>query len=201
MMDWILASGSPRRRELLGRFVANFRVEVPQVEEWEPAEADPVEQVEWNARVKMRAVARRNPAALIVAADTTVALGRTLLAKPVDLVDARRMLGRLSGRKHHVFTGVAIFCDGRERVFHECSEVAFRELDDEAIEDYVQTVEVLDKAGAYAIQDGGERIVAGWQGSFENIMGLPIQRLARELVQMGVNVGLDRISLESRRDA
>lgn len=199
-MDWILASGSPRRRELLGRLVANFRVEVPQVEEWEPTEADPVEQVEWNARLKMRAVARRNPAALIVAADTTVALGRALLAKPVDLVDARRMLSLLSGREHHVFTGVAIFCDGRERVFHERSGVAFRELDGEAIEDYVRTVEVLDKAGAYAIQDGGERIVADWQGSFENIMGLPIQRLARELVQMGVNVGMERESLESGRD-
>lgn len=184
--EWILASGSPRRRELLARFGRPFRVEVPVVEEWEPAEADPVEQVEWNAVLKMRALAGHYPSSLVVAADTTVALGRCLFAKPADHGEARRMLASLSGRTHRVVTGVAFAVDGRERVFHEDAQVDFHELTATDIEEYLGCVEVLDKAGAYGIQQSGQRVISAWRGDFETIMGLPIQRLWRELVLHGV---------------
>jgi septum formation protein len=183
--EWILASGSPRRHELLARLNPRFRVIVPEAEEWEPEQADPVHQVEENAQRKGRVVAALYPEALVLAADTTVALGRRLFAKPADRADAIGMLSELSGRSHSVLTGMALFLDGRQHVFHERSEVRFRHLDRAAIEAYVDQVHVLDKAGAYAVQEGGERIVAGYDGSFENIMGLPVQRLHRELVQLG----------------
>jgi septum formation protein len=184
-VEWILASGSPRRHELLARIHPHFRVVVSDAEEWEPDEADPVHQVEENALRKGRAVAAAHPRALVLAADTTVALGKRLFAKPADRAEAIAMLSALSGRSHSVLTGMALFLDGRRHVFHERSEVRFRPLDRAAIESYVDTVHVLDKAGAYAVQEGGERIVAGFEGSFENIMGLPVQRLRRELVQLG----------------
>jgi septum formation protein len=187
--EWILASGSPRRRELLGRLVPAFTVVTAAVEEWEPEEADPVEQVEENARRKAQAVALERPEAVVIAADTTVALGRRLFAKPADRAEAVRMLRCLSGRKHLVVTGVAIRHAGRERIFSESSEVQFRELTDATIEAYLERVHVYDKAGAYAIQESGELIIASWAGAFENIMGLPVERLRRELVQLGLMEG------------
>ncbi len=187
--EWILASGSPRRRELLGRLVPAFTVVTAAVEEWEPEEADPVEQVEENARRKAQAVALERPEAVVIAADTTVALGRRLFAKPADRAEAVRMLRCLSGRKHVVVTGVAIRHAGRERIFSESSEVQFRELTDATIEAYLERVHVYDKAGAYAIQESGELIIASWAGAFENIMGLPVERLRRELVQLGLMEG------------
>jgi septum formation protein len=187
--EWILASGSPRRRELLGRLVPAFTVVTAAVEEWEPEEADPVEQVEENARRKAQAVALERPEAVVIAADTTVALGRRLFANPADRAEAVRMLRCLSGRKHVVVTGVAIRHAGRERIFSESSEVQFRELTDATIEAYLERVHVYDKAGAYAIQESGELIIASWAGAFENIMGLPVERLRRELVQLGLMEG------------
>ena len=181
---WILASGSPRRRELLARLKTDFRVISPDVDEWEPDNADPVHQVEENARRKGEAVAAEHPEAFVIAADTTVALGRRLFAKPVDREHAVAMLRALSGRPHRVLTGMALFHQGKSHCFHEASEVVFRELDDAAIEAYIDRVHVYDKAGAYAIQECGELIIDRHEGSFENIMGLPIQRLHRELVQL-----------------
>lgn len=183
--EWILASGSPRRRELLARLNPDFRVVTAEVEEWEPDHADPVEQVEENARRKGAPVARAHPHAMVIAADTTVALGKRLFAKPADLDHARGMLRELSGREHKVLTGVAVFRDGRVRCFHETSRVRFRQLSEAAIGDYLGRVHVLDKAGAYAIQEHGDRIIERYCGSFENIMGLPVQRLEAELVQCG----------------
>jgi septum formation protein len=126
---------------------------------------------------------------VVIAADTTVALGRRLFAKPADRAEAVRMLRCLSGRKHVVVTGVAIRHAGRERIFSESSEVQFRELTDATIEAYLERVHVYDKAGAYAIQESGELIIASWAGAFENIMGLPVERLRRELVQLGLMEG------------
>jgi septum formation protein len=181
-VEWILASGSPRRRELLAQLNARFRVVTADVEEWEPDHADPVEQVEENARRKGMAVAVNHPHALVVAADTTVALGQRLFAKPKDHADAILMLTALSGRTHQVLTGVALFFSGKQHIFHESSSVEFRTLDPEAIDAYLERVHVLDKAGAYAIQEHGQLIIERYVGSFENIMGLPVQRLRRELV-------------------
>jgi septum formation protein len=182
--EWILASGSPRRRELLARLQPDFRVETSAVDEWEPHEADPAEQVLENARRKGQVIAERHPQALVIAADTTVALGRRIFSKPVDEADAARMLEALSGQEHCVLTGVCLFHEGRTHAFAEASRVCFRDLDKAAIARYLDRVHVLDKAGAYGIQDSGELIIEQYEGSFENIMGLPVQRLHKELVQL-----------------
>jgi len=183
-VPWILASGSPRRRELLARLNPDFQIISPDVEEWEPDQADPVHQVEENALRKGRAVAAEHPEALVIAADTTVALGQRLFAKPIDREDAVRMLEALSGRRHQVVTGMALLFRGREHCFHDTSEVDFRELSPADMDQYLERVHVYDKAGAYAIQEHGDLIISEFSGSFENIMGLPVQRLRQELVQL-----------------
>ncbi|HSH09623.1 MAG TPA: Maf family protein [Oceanipulchritudo sp.] len=181
---WILASASPRRRELLARLNPDFLVVSPDVEEWEPDEADPVHQVEENALRKGLAVAAQHPDALVIAADTTVALGQRLFAKPGNREEAVAMLKALSGRRHQVLTGMALLRNGQTHCFHETSEVEFMELDDARIDAYLERVHVLDKAGAYAIQEEADLIIHEFSGSFENIMGLPVQRLREELVQL-----------------
>lgn len=185
VIQWILASGSPRRRALLAQLCPHFIVISPDVPEWEPEQADPAVQVLENARRKARAVASRYPKALVLAADTTVALGERLFAKPAGRDEAIAMLEALSGQTHQVLTGMTLLHDGREHAFFESSSVRFKALDRAAIEDYIDRVHVYDKAGAYAIQEEGDRIIAGYEGSFENIMGLPIQRLRQELIQLG----------------
>lgn len=182
--QWILASGSPRRQELLRRILDRFAVIVPEVEEWEPHSADPVHQVEENALLKGRAVAARFPEAVVIAADTTVALGRRLFAKPADREAAVEMLQSLSGQEHQVVTGMALLNRGREHVFNEVSRVVFRSLSAEDIDRYLERVHVFDKAGSYAIQEEGHLIVDRYTGSLDNIIGLPVQRLRRELVQL-----------------
>lgn len=183
---WVLASQSPRRRELLARIVPQFDCISPDVEEWEPPEADPVEQVEHNARIKAQAVLQMRPEALVIAADTTVALHRKLFAKPRDRNHAFTMLSELVGRSHSVFTGVAIMTSAMQCVFHDRSEVRFKPLTAPAIHHYLDVVPVMDKAGAYAIQEGYDLLIDGYTGSFENIMGLPIQLLIHKLQQLNL---------------
>jgi septum formation protein len=184
-LQWILASGSPRRRELLKRLHPVFEVISPDVEEWEPEQADPVHQVEENASRKGRVVAADHPEALVIAADTTVALGNRLFAKPGSREHAVEMLRALSGHRHQVVTGMALFLNGKTHAFSEASDVYFRQLTDADIDRYLELVHVYDKAGAYAIQEQGDLIIERHEGSFENIMGLPVQRLESELVQLG----------------
>lgn len=184
-VQWILASGSPRRRELLCQLNPEFLVIAPNVPEWEPEEADPVHQVEENALRKGKVVADAFPQAIVIAADTTVALGNRLFAKPQSRNEAVEMLRALSGRTHTVVTGIALFYNQEVHCFHETSQVSFNKLSDQDIDKYISSVHVFDKAGAYAIQENGEIIVDQYEGSYENIMGLPIQRLRQELVQLG----------------
>lgn len=181
---WILASGSPRRRELLARIQPNFVVVSPDVDEWEPEEADPVHQTEENAARKGKAVSCEHPNALVIAADTTVCLDGRIFGKPGSNEVAFDMLQQLSGKEHMVVTGVALFCQGHQRIFNDVSRVLFHQLEPDAIRSYINLAHVLDKAGAYGIQEHGERIVASYTGSFENIMGLPIQRLREVLVEL-----------------
>ena len=183
-VQWVLASASPRRRELLALIQPDFKVIAPDIDEWEPDAADPVHQVEHNALHKGEVVAAAHPDALVLAADTTVALGKRLFAKPSGREEAVAMLSALSGKTHRVVTGMALLMQGRRHCFHEVSEVCFRELDESTINAYLERVHVYDKAGAYAIQEHGELIIKGHNGSFENIMGLPVQRLRAELVQL-----------------
>ena len=183
----ILASASPRRRELLGQLGVTFTVEVAQIVEHEDPATDPRVMVAHNAALKAGWVAARHPEALVIGADTTVFIDGHALNKPHDLAEARTMLRRLSGRTHTVFTGLALRQANSDWRHDEgvASEVTFRELDAATIETYLARVPVLDKAGAYAIQEQGELIVAGWQGSFTNIVGLPMETMKQILTNTG----------------
>jgi septum formation protein len=172
----ILASGSPRRRELLGSLGVQFEVITAEVEEDNESTSDPESLVRLNARSKAGWVADRYPQRYVLGADTTVFLDGQILNKPRDLDESRSMLARLSGRTHRVYTGLAfIHRDlGQEEVEVVASEVTFFELDAKVIEAYMDAVNTLDKAGGYAIQECGEKIVAGYSGSLSNIIGLPL---------------------------
>lgn len=181
-MPIVLASSSPRRRELLERAGVIFEVVASPAEEIHDAAMKPERLCEHNAELKATAVAAFRPDATVIGSDTLVFIDEMPLGKPVDLDEAREMLRRLSGRTHRVCTGVCIiFPGGRKNVFHDTTEVTFLALDDAAIQSYFALVNPLDKAGAYGIQEYGERIVLGIHGSFENVMGLPVDRVVAEL--------------------
>lgn len=181
-MPIVLASSSPRRRELLERAGVVFEVVASPAEEIHDAMMMPERLCEHNAELKASAVAAFRPDATVIGSDTLVFIDEMPLGKPVDLDEARAMLRRLSGRTHRVCTGVCIiFPGGRKNVFHETTEVTFLALDDAAIHGYFALVNPLDKAGAYGIQEYGERIVSEIRGSFENVMGLPVDRVVSEL--------------------
>lgn len=184
----ILASASPRRRELLARLGVPFTVVVPSVAEFEDEDADPRRLVSHNAVLKAEWVSSRHPEAIVLGADTTVFLGETVLNKPTDLDHARRMLAMLAGRTHTVFTGVAVRrrADGLALDARAESEVTFKPLDGPAIDAYLEKVHTLDKAGAYSIQDHTELIVEGYRGSFTNIMGLPLETTKQLLTECGL---------------
>ena len=147
-----------------------------------------------NAALKADWVAARNPEAFVLGADTTVLIDNTVLNKPRDLVEARAMLRRLAGRTHTVFTGVALRRQSEGLRVDEgvASEVTFKAFDDDVIDAYFRVVNPLDKAGAYGIQEGRELIVAGWDGSFSNIMGLPMETTKQILTQVGLLADLPR---------
>lgn len=181
-MRVILASGSPRRRELLAGAGVAFEVVISPAEEIHDAAIPLAELCERNAELKAAAVAAGQLDAVVIGADTLVWIEGEPLGKPRDLTEARAMLRKLAGRSHTVCTGVcAIFPDGRSECFHELTEVRFRPLDEEAITAYFAKTNPLDKAGAYGIQDSGEMIVEGIDGAFDNVMGLPVARVLRAL--------------------
>ncbi|HXN36002.1 MAG TPA: Maf family protein [Opitutaceae bacterium] len=173
----ILASASPRRRELLSGLGVPFEVVVADVTEHEDPGTDPRVMVAHNAALKADWVASRNPDAVVLGADTTVFLDGRAINKPRDLDEARSMLRLLSGREHTVYTGVAVRrVSSGLRIDHGvASQVEFKPFGDAVIEDYIRLVNTLDKAGAYSIQEHTGMIVAGYRGSFSNIMGLPME--------------------------
>jgi septum formation protein len=181
-MPIILASASPRRRELLERAGLLFEVTHSPAEEIHDASIPPEQLCETNAALKAEAIAAIRPGATVIGADTLVFIDDEPLGKPADLDEARAMLRRLAGRVHSVCTGVCvIFPDGRRELFHDTTEVTFLPLDEAAIDDYLTVANPLDKAGAYGIQEYGERIISGITGSFENVMGLPVEMVMRAL--------------------
>lgn len=184
----ILASASPRRRELLAGLGMPFEVVAAQVTEHEDPATDPRVMVAHNAALKADWVAARHPDATVLGADTTVFLDGLALNKPRDPADARAMLRRLSGRTHTVFTGLAVrrAADGLRIDEGVASEVTFKLLDEAAIEGYLARVHTLDKAGGYGIQDHSEMLVAGYRGSFTNIVGLPMETTKQILTQCGL---------------
>jgi len=181
----VLASASPRRRELLRQLGVEFDIVVPDIDEMPIGREDPVRYVRRLAEAKALAVAAQvDSDALIIAADTTVDLGGDILGKPVDADEARSMLRRLSARTHRVHTGVALRVGELVRSEVVTSLVTFTPLTDSTIEWYVGTGEPLDKAGAYAIQGSGGVFVQRVRGSVSNVVGLPLHEVARLATQL-----------------
>jgi len=181
--SFILASGSPRRRELLEQLGARFQVETASVEELDDPNFTPRELCRANAFRKAQVVAMWHPAKLVIGADTLVHVDNETFGKPASLAEARRMLRRLSGRTHEVTTACCLvqWRPPRRVVFEETTRVCFAALSDRQIRNYLAAIDPLDKAGAYAIQQHGEWIVEALEGSFTNVVGLPVERLRDEL--------------------
>jgi septum formation protein len=183
----ILASASPRRRELLTLVGLNHTAVPADIDESSYPSENPRAHVERLARTKAETVQRDQHAnALVIAADTVVVIDDMILGKPANPEDARVMLRRLSGRTHTVFTGIACAYQGRAVSTVECVEVTFRPLDDWEITEYIATGEPLDKAGSYGIQGFGATIVRRIDGDYFSVMGLPLVQLVELLRQLGV---------------
>lgn len=185
----VLASGSPRRQELLQRIgITEFDVRVPEVEESYPAGLTPRETVEYISREKADAAARMCGAdEIVITADTMVFLDDQRLGKPADEDDALRMLTALQGRHHTVCTGVTVRQGDRSITESESTEVYFRPAAEAELRGYIATGEPMDKAGAYGVQGKGALLVERLNGDFFNVMGLPVLRLSRMLGQFGVS--------------
>lgn len=188
-MDIILASGSPRRRELLEQMgLRDYRIVTPDVDEHVAGRPTPESLVETLARRKAEAVrAKCTAQALVIAADTVVALDGSILGKPHSRAEATAMLAALSGREHAVYTGLTVLQGDRSVTEHERTAVTFRPLTQAEIAAYVSTGEPMDKAGAYGIQGLGALLVRGITGDYFNVMGLPVCRLGRVLAQFGID--------------
>ena len=188
-MDIILASHSPRRRELLERMgLAGFRVVSPDVDEHMEEDLPPAQLVCRLSQRKARAVREQvGDEGLIIAADTVVTLDGAVLGKPADELAAFKMLSTLSGVRHQVYTGLTVLRGGEEHTEYEVTDVSFRELTQGEIEDYIRTGEPMDKAGAYGIQGYGALFISGIQGDYYNVMGLPVCRLGQLLETLGVH--------------
>lgn len=188
MMPLILASASPRRFELLSSLEVPFTVVPADVEEDQGVSLGPREMVLHNARLKGRAVGERFPDQVVLAADTTVFIDNRVLNKPRNMDEAWEMLQRLSGRTHSVFT--AIHLQGpmapHEHAEGVESRVTFKPLDEATVAAYFQQVNPLDKAGAYGIQEGRDLIIERYEGSFSNIMGLPVEETRSALKKFGL---------------
>ncbi len=185
-MEIILASQSPRRKELLTRMGLTFTVLPAEIEEVIEPGLTPQEAVMSLSRQKGSAVALSHPDALVIAADTIVVFDGRILGKPHSVAQAKEMLTALSGKTHHVCTGFTLWQGQQVETGCEESEVWFRELSEEEIDRYIATGEPMDKAGAYGIQGYGAMLVRGIHGDYFNVMGLPVCRLAMALRDFGV---------------
>ncbi len=188
--ELILASASPRRREILERLGLDFTVHSADVEELDDPNGNPEDMVLRNARLKTEAVAAIFPANLVLGADTSVFLEGRALNKPGSLEEASFMMGQLSGRNHTVITGLCLLWRDRDREWSGAvrSEVVFKSLTWDTVRAYFGKVDPLDKAGAYGIQEHGDMLVASYRGSRTNIMGLPVEETAAALESFGVMV-------------
>ena len=179
-MNLILASQSPRRRELLGLFGIPFTVKVADIDEAMDENAAPYDEVARVSRLKALAI-EREPDDVVIAADTIVVCGGKVLGKPKSVEEAKEMLRLLSGRDHQVMTGMTVLYGHRERVVTEVTDLHFRELTESEIDRYVSSGEPMDKAGAYGIQGGAALFCQRMVGDYYNVMGLPVCRLYETL--------------------
>ncbi len=180
----ILASGSPRRSEILGFVGWKFEKHVADIDETESEGENPADYVQRLARQKAEAVAVSYKNTLVLGADTTVVIDDEIIGKPTDLDDARRMLRKLSGREHVVLTGVALVKDAIIKVGLQTTKVTFNKMSNDEIEYLVENGEPLDKAGAYAVQAQAALFIEKIEGDYWNVVGLPINlvyRLAKEM--------------------
>ena len=189
-MKYILASASPRRKELLAQAGYDFEV-WPSGAEEKSGGTSPAEIVEELAALKAqdifdRCLPSRQEDFTVIGADTVVVLDHQIMGKPKDRADCVRMLSALSGREHAVYTGAAVVVDGRTESFYERTAVRFLQLSDEEINWYASLDEPYDKAGAYGIQGYGSLLVEGICGDYFNVMGLPVASLRRRLLSLGV---------------
>ena len=190
-MNLILASQSPRRRELLGLITKEFTVRIADIDERMDSALPAADEVARVSRKKAEAVAR-GPEDIVIAADTIVVCGGEILGKPRDEADAFRMLSMLSGRDHQVMTGMTVLRGSECHTCTEITDIHFRKLSDAEIRAYIATGEPMDKAGSYGIQGGAALFATHLNGDYYNVMGLPVCRLAMTLRSMGVPVwGVD----------
>ena len=187
-MKIVLASQSPRRRELLGKMGLEFTTKAPEIDETALSGLPARQLVEALSREKALWAARQeDPEAIVIGSDTVVVRDGEILGKPASPAQAEEMLASLSGRSHEVCTGVTV-CQGDRVVSQvEVTQVTFRHLTPQEIARYVRTGEPMDKAGAYGIQGLGALLVEGIQGDYSAVVGLPVCRLARNLLDFGVD--------------
>ena len=181
-MAVILASASPRRRELLGYIVSDFECIPADIDETIPEGVSAEESAEYLACKKAESIAESHRSDIVIGSDTVVVYDGKVFGKPENEEDAERMLRALSGKVHRVITGVCIMSGRKKKSFSETTEVEFFELSDDEIKDYIATGSPMDKAGAYGIQDGALLPARSIKGDYFNVVGLPAARLKRELV-------------------
>jgi len=186
----ILASSSPRRRELLHALGLPFQVLTSDVDETTDPNRTPDEIVTELALRKAREIARKTDEGIVIGADTIVVLEQTVLGKPRDEADAFRMLSNLQGREHTVFSGVAVIdaASGREEVTFRSTRVRMRSMSEAEIRAYIATGEPMDKAGSYAIQGFGATLVEGIVGDYFTVVGLPLHATAELLARFGIRI-------------
>lgn len=190
-MNIILASASPRRKEILENANVKFKIMASSIEELILDGESPCQMVMRLAFEKGMDIASRQKSDLIISADTIVVLDNTVLGKPKDEIEAKKMITSLSGRTHQVITGISLInLDSNKKIIdYVISNVKFKKLSEEDINDYIRTKESLDKAGAYGIQGYGALLVEEIQGDYFNIVGLPISRLS-DLLKKHFNINL-----------
>ena len=186
-MEVILASQSPRRKELLGLFHIPFTIRVSDADETMDPALTPAEAVAQVSRRKAEAVSRK-PGDVVIAADTIVVCGNQILGKPKDASDASRMLHLLSGRDHQVMTGMTLLRDDKLISCTEITDIHFRPLTDREINAYIATGEPMDKAGSYGIQGGAALFAERMAGDYYNVMGLPVCRLGQLLREIAPEI-------------
>ncbi|MBS4194828.1 Maf family protein [Lederbergia citri] len=184
----VLASGSPRRKEILKKLNIPFTTFSPNADETQPTGLAPSEIVMALALRKVNVASEHFPVSVIIGSDTIVVCNDLILGKPQNVDEAKQMLKKLSGNIHSVYTGVAIKHDSKVETFFEKTDVEFWELTETDIQHYIESGEPFDKAGAYGIQGQGALLVKSITGDYYSVVGLPISRLYRSLIEFGFNI-------------